>query len=110
MGFLFNEESDLLDTEGVMGGVGTILAVFTSAKGGEEGDQCEITDGDISCGSSLGGGVQGLDSAGREGPNSCWRRILFLVGRQMASQPKFKLPHAVVLRVVGPYGCEYLTE
>ena len=103
MGFLFNEELDILDTEGLLSGVGTILAVFTWAEEEEEGDQYEIDDGNISCGSSLGGGVQGLDSADREGSNSCWRRIFFLVGRQMASQTKVKLPHAVVLRVVGTY-------
>ena len=36
--------------------------------------------------------------------------ILLLIGRQLASQPKVELPHAVVVGVVGPHGRKYLTD
>ena len=45
-----------------------------------------------------------------EGPHSCWRRILLLIGHHLASQAKVELPHSVVVGVVGPHGCEYLTD
>ena len=56
------------------------------------------------------GGAQGLDNTDREGPQSCLRRILLLIGHQMASHPKVELPHAVVAGVVGPHGCKGLTD
>ena len=58
----------------------------------------------------MGGCVQGLDNADREGTHSCWRRILLLIGRQLVSHPKVELPYAVVLGVVGPHGCEDFTN
>ena len=82
------------------GGVVTALAVFAWAETKEEGDPGEIADGDISWCGYLGDGVQGLDNSDREGPCSCWRRILFLVGRQLESQAKIKLSHSVVSGVV----------
>ena len=42
--------------------------------------------------------------------HSCWRRILPLIGRHLASQTKVELPHAVVLEVVGPHRCKDLTN
>ena len=46
----------------------------------------------------------------REGPHSCWRGILLLVGRQLASQAKIELSQSVVSGVVGPPGCNALTD
>ena len=86
----------------MLGGVGTDLAVFTWPEEEEEGDSGEVADCNISLGGSLDSGVQGLDESDREGPQSCWRIILLLVGRQLASYPKVELPHAVVAEVVGP--------
>ena len=51
-----------------------------------------------------------MDEFDREGPHSCWSRILLLIGRQLASQPKFKLTNVVVLGVVGTHKCEYFTN
>ena len=93
---------DVLDPEGVLGGVGTALAVFAWQEKEEEGDPGDIADGGISCSGSLGGGVQGLDNSDREELHSCWRIILLLIVRQLASQPKFELSHAVVSGVFGP--------
>ena len=94
----------------MLGGVGTTLAVSTWPEEKGEGDPGEIADGGVSCFGSLCGGFQGLGNADREGPHSCWRRILLLVGRQLASQPKVKLSHVVVSGVVGPHRCEDLTD
>ena len=94
----------------MLGGVGNTLALFYWEEEKEEGEPGEIADGDISWYGSLGDSVQGLDNADREGPHSCWRRILFLVGRQLASQAKIDLSHSVVSEVVVPHGCEYLTD
>ena len=58
----------------------------------------------------MGGGVQGLVNTDREGPHSCWRGILLLVGHQLASQAKIELPHSVVSGVVGLHGCNDLTD
>ena len=80
----------------MLGGVGTDLAVFAWPEEEEEGDPGEIAEGDISWCGSLDGSVQGLYTADREGLHSCWGRILLLVGRQLASQAKFELPHSVV--------------
>ena len=60
-------------------GIGVALAVFAWPEEEEEGDRGEVADCDISWGGSLGGGVQCLDDVDREGPQSCWRRILFLI-------------------------------
>ena len=70
VGILYNEKLDLLEHEGVLGSVGTTLAVFAWPEEEAEGHPGDISDCDISCGSSLGGGVQGLDNANREGPHS----------------------------------------
>ena len=51
-----------------------------------------------------------MDEAYREGTHSCWRRILLLIVCQLAYQPKIELPHAFVSVVVGPHGCEDLTD
>ena len=110
VGLLSNEELDVFELEGVLGGVGTVLAVFIWTEEEEEGDPGEISDSNISWSGSLGNGVQVLDNADREGPHSCWRRMLLLIGRQLASQPKVELPHAVVSGFVGPHGCKYLTD
>ena len=96
--------------EGVRGGVGATLAVFAWPEEEEEGDPGEIADGNVSCSGSLGGVVQGLYNADMEGSYSCWREILLLIGRQLASQPKVKLTHVIVPGVVGPHGCEDLTD
>ena len=45
-----------------------------------------------------------------EGPHYCWRRILFLIGHQFESQPKVKLPNAVVLGIVDLHRCEDFTN
>ena len=111
MGLLFNEELYVLDPEGVLGSVGTAFAVFAwTEEEKEEGDSGEIADGGVSWGGSLGGGVQGLDNVDREGPYFCWRKILLLIGQQLASQPKVELPHVAVSGVVGPHTCKYLTD
>ena len=110
MGLLPDEELDALEPAGVMGGFGTNLSVFVWPGEEEEGDPGEISDGDFSCCGFLGGGFQGLDNDDREGPHSCWRIILLLIARQLASQPKVELPHAVFSGVVGPHGCEDLTD
>ena len=107
---LSNEYLDVLEPEGVLGGVGTALSVFAWPEEKEEGDPGEIADGNISWSGSLGGGVQDLDNADRKGPHSCWSRILLLIGRHLASKPKFELHHGVVLGVVGPHRCKYLTD
>ena len=60
----------------MLGGVGTALAVLSWTEEEEEDNPSEIADGDIFCNGSLGGGVQGLDNAEREGPHSCWRMVL----------------------------------
>ena len=109
-GLLSNEELEVLETEGVLGGVVTALAVSDWLEEGKKGDPGKIDDGDISCGGSLGGCVQGLDNSGRKGPYSCWRIILLLIGRQLVFHPKFELPHAVVSCVVCPHGCKDLTD
>ena len=88
VGLLSNEELDVFETEGVLGGVGTASAVFAWAEEKEEGYPGEIADGDIYWCGSLGGGVQELDNADREGTYSCWERILFLVRRHLASHAK----------------------
>ena len=80
------------------------LCSITWAEEEEEGDTGEIADGDISLCGSLGGGVYGLDNADKEGPHYRWRRILLLIGRQLASQAKVELPHKVLSWVVGPHG------
>ena len=105
-----NEELDVFEPEGVLGGVGTSSTVFTWAEEKEKGDPGEIADGNISLYGSLGGGVQGLDNADRERPHYCWRRILFLIEHQLASQAQIELSHSVVLGVIGPHGCKYLTD
>ena len=110
VGLLSNEELGILDPEGVLGGVGTALAVFACLEEEEEGDPDEIADGNVSCCGYLVGGVQGLNNADREGPHSCWRIILLLIGREMASQTKVELPHAVVSGIFAPNGCEGLTD
>ena len=46
----------------------------------------------------------------REGPHSCLRIILLLIGRQLVSQSKVGLPHEVVVGVVGPHRCKDLTN
>ena len=51
-----------------------------------------------------------MDNSDREGPHYCWRIILLLIGLQLASQPKVKLPHVVVACVVVPHICKYLTD
>ena len=51
-----------------------------------------------------------MDEYDREGPQSCWRKIILLIGRQLASQPKVELTNAVVLGVVGTHKCKYLTN
>ena len=107
---LSNDGSDILEPEGMMGSVSTALEVYAWSEEEEEGDSGEIADGNVSCGGLLGGGVQGLYNADREGPHSCWRRILLLMARQLASHPRVNLPHAVVSGVVGPHGCKYLTD
>ena len=94
----------------MLGCVGAASAVLDWVEEEEEGDPYEIDDGDVSCGGYLGRSVQGLDNADRERPHSCWRRILFLIGRQLASQAKVELPHWVLSGVVGPHGCKYLTN
>ena len=33
-----------------------------------------------------------------------------MIGFHLASQPKFELPHSVVVGVVGPHGCKDLTN
>ena len=58
----------------------------------------------------MGDGVQGLDDSEKEGPHSSWRRIILLVGLQLASHLKFELPHAVVTGVLGPHRCEDLAN
>ena len=105
-----NEELGVLEPEGVPGGVGTALVLFAWPEEEEEGDPGEIADGNVSCGGSLCGGVQGLDNADREEPQSCWRRILIMIERQLGSQPKIELLHAVVSGVVGSHGCEYFSN
>ena len=90
--------------EAVLGGVGTALAVFAWPKEEESGNPGKVTDSDVSCGGYLGGGVQGLDNSDKESPHSCCRRILFLIGRQLASQTKVEFPHAIMTVVVGPHG------
>ena len=80
VGLLPNEELDGFDTEGVMDGVGTDFAVFAWPEEVKYGDPGDIADGDVYFGGSLGGGVQGLDNADTEGPHSCWRKILLLLG------------------------------
>ena len=94
----------------MLGGVGTASAVFAWAEEEEEGNPGEIDDGNISWCGSLGGGVQGLDNTDREGPHSCCRIILFLVGRQLASKAKIELSHPVVSEVVRSHGCKDLTN
>ena len=44
------------------------------------------------------------------GAHSYWIRIFLLIGRQLASQTRVKFSHAVVAGVVGPHGCEDLTD
>ena len=107
---LSNEELDALEPEGVLGSFSTALAVFACLEEEEEGEPGEIADSNVSCGGSLGGGVQGLDNSDREGPHYCRRRILLLIGQQMDFQTKVELPHAVVSGVVGPHICEDLTD
>ena len=51
-----------------------------------------------------------MDNADREGTHSCWRRILLLIGRQIESQSKIELLHAVVSGVVGSHGCEDFSD
>ena len=51
-----------------------------------------------------------MDNAYREGPHSCWRRTLLLIGHQLASQVKIDISHSVVLGVVDLHGCEDLTN
>ena len=94
----------------MVGSIGSALAVFAWLEEEEEGDPGEFADCDISWGGSLGGGVQGLDNVDGEGPHSCWRRILLLIGRQLESELKVNFPHVVVAGVVGPHGCKYLTD
>ena len=89
---LYNEELNVLESERVMDSVGTALSVFAWAEEEKKGKPDEIADGDVSCGGSLGGSIQGLDNADMERPHSCWRRILLLIGCQLASQAKVKLP------------------
>ena len=45
---LSNEELDVLETEGVLGGVGTALAAFDWTEEEEEGDSGEVADCDFS--------------------------------------------------------------
>ena len=56
VGLLYNEYFDVLETEGVLGGVSTALAVFSWTEEEEEGDTGEVSDCDISLGGSLSGG------------------------------------------------------
>ena len=88
-------------------GIGVALAVFAWPEEEEEGDRGEVADCDISWGGSLGGGVQCLDDVDREGPHSCWRIILLLIGSQLASQPKVDFPHAVVAGLLDPTDAKF---
>ena len=56
---------DVLEPEGVLGAVGTPIAVFACPDEKEEGNPGDITDGNISSGGSLGGSVHGLDNTDR---------------------------------------------
>ena len=87
----------------MLSSVGTALSVFECLEEAEKDNPGEIYDSNNYCGGSLGGCVQGLDNADKEGLHSCWRIMLFLVGRQLVSHPKVDLPHAVVLGVVVPH-------
>ena len=51
----------------MLGVVGTALVVFAWTEEEEEGEPGEIYDRDVSCGGYLGGGVQCLYNADREG-------------------------------------------
>ena len=71
---------DVLDSERVVGGISVALLVFSRTEEEEEGDPCEVSDGNVPWGCSLGVGVQGFYKFNWEGTHSCWRRILFLIG------------------------------
>ena len=107
---LYNEELDVLESKQVVGSICAALSVLVRPEEEEEGDPGEVSDGFFSWGGSLGDGIQGLDNINRERPHSCWRRIVFLIGLQLKSQPKFKFSHAVVAGAIGPHGCKYLTN
>ena len=58
----------------------------------------------------MGSSFQGLDDANCERPCPVCSRVLLLIGHQLESHNKFEFSHAVVSGVVGPHGCEYLTN
>ena len=94
----------------MVGGICATLAVLSGPEEEEEGDPGEVNASDFTWGGYLGGGVQGLDNINWEGKHSCWRRIFFLIGRQLVYHTRVEFLHAVVVGVVGPHGCEYLTN
>ena len=73
VGLLSNEELDAPESERVVGGISAAFAVLAGPEEEEEGNLGEVADGNVYLGSSLDGGVQGLDDVNREGPHSCWR-------------------------------------
>ena len=93
---------DILDSERVVGGISVSRVVFSGTEEEEEGCPCEVSDGDVPWGCSLGVGVQGFDKVNWGETHSCWRRIFFLIGNQLAPQTKVEFPHAAMTWVVGP--------
>ena len=76
----------------------------------KEGNPVEVTDGDVSWGGALVGGIEGLDDVDWERPHLGRSRTFLLIGHQLASQVKVYFSCTVVSGVVGPHRREDLAN
>ena len=107
-GLLTKEELDVLDSERVVGFVGSSLAIFSRTEEEEESDPGEVADGLLTVGVGLVGLLEGLEDGDCNGTELGRNRVLFHVGCKLSSQEKSDLAQLVVLGVVVPHGCEDL--
>ena len=82
VGLLSNKELDVLESERVVGGICSALAILAGLEEEEEGNLGEVADGDVSWVGSLVRSIQGLGIVNQEVLHSCWRRIFFMTTRR----------------------------
>ena len=84
-----------------------LFDITTMVGGVRKDDLGEFNNGDLRVGSSMVDGVQGLDDIEWEWADSCRSRVFFLVGKNLLSQAKSKIYHAVVPGFAAPHLCKY---
>ena len=96
-GLLTKEELDFLDSERVVGFVGSSLAIFSRTEEEEESDPGEVADGLLTVGVGLVGLLEGLEDGDCNGTELGRNRVLFHVGCKLSSQEKSDLAQIVIL-------------